>query len=547
MTLRRFAPPLLITLALLMSPDARTAEPAKRKGPGVVVVAGGGPEGELDETDAWSYPLYKKMIENGDINGDKKIKVTVISFNAPPTNFVVDYLKGMGATTSENVVISSREQANDPKLVDTVADADVIFFRGGNQADAYRAWKGSRLHQHITKVRDSGGAFGGTSSGAMSLAGFALAGGQDIVSMDVLQDSHSPLLLDEIDQSSSIHDDFINIVPNAIIDTHVGERARLGRLIGVQAKAVQDSGDRTILAIGVEERTGIAVYGDRAEVHGTGAVQFIQTTPESVLIREPGKPLVYSNVRVDLLTDGWVYDLKKREPDTSRTPSRAEAIRQPLACSTVSGAPQIRGNRAEDEKKFSHTVTYGGKNYAIHTASIPEQMKNVIGFVDAHSDDEDAEAGGYKRAHVQAAAFRALYDHPKFSTFLIPAQGKVSPKPGSRDEVIFARNSAVSDSEAATMILDCKHCTHRSLSPRVANMDNGSETLRSAGIVNMRVHVLADSARTGASYNVRTHEVMGLEKRPAFDPDCLKGQSEILPQAASLKEITNSLEGGCQE
>jgi hypothetical protein len=40
--------------------------------PGVVVLAGGGPEGDIGVTTDWSYPLYAELVKNGDITGDKK-------------------------------------------------------------------------------------------------------------------------------------------------------------------------------------------------------------------------------------------------------------------------------------------------------------------------------------------------------------------------------------------------------------------------------------------------------------------------------------------
>lgn len=82
--------------------------------PGVVVLAGGGPEGDIGVTTDWSYPLYKKLIENGDTTGDKKIKVVVLSLDKPDSNFMVDYLKSMGTDNSHNLVVSSKKEANDP-------------------------------------------------------------------------------------------------------------------------------------------------------------------------------------------------------------------------------------------------------------------------------------------------------------------------------------------------------------------------------------------------------------------------------------------------
>lgn len=474
---------------LLLVLGARPAHAA-----GVIVVAGGGPEGEIGETDSWSYKLYKKLIENGDINGDGKIKAVVISNRPPSTNFMVDYLKSLGATTSQNLVIRSRKQAQDPKLVDAVASADVIFLRGGNQAEAYRNWKGTRLQKHIRKVTDSGGAIGGTSSGAMSLAGYALAGGQDLVAMDVLKDSHSPMLQDDKTGGSSIHPDFLGVVPGTIIDTHVGERARLGRLLGVHAKAVEDSGDRTLLAIGVEERTGIVIQDGKAHVYGTGSVQFIQRTPETASIRRPGQPLIYTDVRLDALTEGWVFDLKTRRPETEPASVGAQAIPRRRECGQTPASSPPAGEAA---------------------AAQVQTIRNS-------QSDADHPGGGEVRAQAHFQALQALHDNP--------------------DQVAVLSSG---DARASSILLDCVACTHKSLSPWVANLDSGSGKLHSPGLVGVRVHVLPEVTGGGPRYDAHERSVKGLPRSSATAPDCDPAQSanEPLTERGSFERLVRQLEG----
>lgn len=491
------------------------------------MAAGGGPEGELDETTAWSYKLYKRLVENGDVTGDKKVKVVVISCEKPDTNFIVDYFKGMGADTSENLVITSREDANNPALVDTLKDADVVFLRGGNQAIAYRNWKGTKVQELIKKVAERGGAIGGTSSGSMSLAGYALAGGQDVTSVDVLQNSHSALLDDESGSGSSIHPDFLGLVPHAIIDTHVGERARLGRMLGVHAKAVEDSGDHSLLMIGIEEKTGIAIKDGKAQVYGTGTVQFIQQTPETQMVRKPGHPLVYTNMRDDILTDGWTYDLNQRQPDLSHLPPSAQAVQYAGDGGSISGSPQIRGTRPSDRNKFESYINYWIKPYSQKLSNAKARIGRTIGIINAQSGGESKD-GNVIRSDAQASAFQTLYDQPSSSVFLVPAEGMVAPKASHDDEVVFSRNPSQRGREMATLVLDCKTCTYKSVSPFVSNMDIGKNTLKSVGVVNARVHALAESSQNGISYNIKTHEIK-INTPSATTSECEKAVKASTP------------------
>ena len=61
---------------------------------------------------------------------------------------------------------------------------------------------------------------------------------------------------------------------------------RLGRLLGVHGKTVQDYGVPTLLSIGIEERTGLLIHGSVARVMGVGSVDFVQQSADTVLRRE---------------------------------------------------------------------------------------------------------------------------------------------------------------------------------------------------------------------------------------------------------------------
>eukprot|EP00829_Urostomides_striatus_P012456 TRINITY_DN3279_c0_g1_i1.p2 TRINITY_DN3279_c0_g1~~TRINITY_DN3279_c0_g1_i1.p2 ORF type:complete len:178 (+),score=70.04 TRINITY_DN3279_c0_g1_i1:67-600(+) len=150
---------------------------------------------------------------------------------------------------------------NNVSLVGVVASADIIFISGGDQGQYYHEWKNTILDVNIKKALEKGASIGGTSAGAMILAGYSLSGGQDLATPDVLEDAMSPLLNDKFDGNSSIHTDFLPFVKNAIVDTHVTERARLGRLTGVLAKAIDDFKDHSIVGIGLEQQTGMWIHG----------------------------------------------------------------------------------------------------------------------------------------------------------------------------------------------------------------------------------------------------------------------------------------------
>lgn len=473
---------------------------------GVVVLAGGGEDGKIGDRQAWSYKLYKRLIDNGDINGDKKLKVAVISYYQPSDNETPDYFKSIGANSAEAIVIENREQANDPRIADKINDADVIFFRGGDQAEYYRNWKDTRLSQNIKKIDTNGGALGGTSAGAMSLAGYALAGGKKISSQEALMDSQSPFLDDERG-GSSIHHDFLNIVPDVIIDTHYGERARLGRALAVHAKASEDYNRKDLLTIAVSEQTGVAISNGKAEVYGHGTVEFIQQTPETKSIRNSGEPLVYTNLRNDVLTEGWIFDIQNKRPDMEKIPVGTKVRKPNKRCGVIDGNITIDGSKKTDSSHFEYTPLYGKNNYQLaHREEKKILAKGIIGVTNGTSYDED-ELGHSENALAQAALYRAIYDQPSRSAFLISNESMMKSYSKSSDKIGFEKNLNLKVNEASSIILDCSNCTHLGLSPRVTNLDNGSKTLRLPALINMRVHVVGSSEKNNTVYNLNSHKI----------------------------------------
>ncbi len=444
--------------------------------PGVVVLAGGGPEGDIGVTTDWSYDLYKKLIENGDTTGDKKIKVVVLSLDKPDSNFMVDYLKSMGADSSHNLVVSSKKEANSPKVAAMMKDADVVFIRGGNQGRAYQIWKGTKVHEQIKALGDRGGAIGGTSSGSMGLSQYSITGGKDFASREVLVDSHSPLLNDEVDpKTSGIHNDFLNAAEGVLVDTHCGERGRVGRLMATMAKAVDDFGDKKMVSVCLEEKTGIAISKGKAQVFGTGSVHFMSETPETKKERIPGKPLSYTDVRDDALTEGWTYDLKSRSPDLKSLPKSAKQITPNINCGEVSDQLKLKSNVVP-------RITF----------TEPYFSTGVIVAEDAYSD-ASLISRDRKRGVMQTLAFDKLAHNSNGSVIFLDGAGELKGK--GKNEVEVA-------AEAPSLILDCQHCTHTSTSSFVSTQDQGDQKLHSSGMVNMRIHIIG----SGDSYNVQTHK-----------------------------------------
>ncbi|MEO8295670.1 MAG: Type 1 glutamine amidotransferase-like domain-containing protein [Gemmatimonadota bacterium] len=484
--------------AALSSPPSAPAHVRTTAGPGVIMAAGGGSEGNQGVTTAWSYKLYSELVLNGDINGDGVVKVAILE-TSPQSTFMVNYFNWIGTTVGITVVakdylVPKKADANSAALVGGVATSDVIFIKGGDQGVYYDQWNGTLLETNIRTVANNGGGIGGTSAGAMSLSEYCFCGSMDMISTDVLRDSHTRFL-DDASQpgTSGIHTDFLSFLSHLVIDSHFTERGRLGRTLGILARATEDSGIDDLLAIGIEARTGLVIRNNVANVIGIGEVSFIHQSPATVRIRDTGHPLVYTNLVMDRLTEGWRYDLNVRGIITSSLPAGVTPVTYAGNGAVNIGSLTITGSVEADKSKFAMVATYKPANYTLKPTTATTFVRNGIGFTDA--------GRSATRDDKQESIFRAMFDQPSFTGFLGFSGGTLTRTAAAPDEILLGGT-------LASIILDGKGITWRGLSPYPSNYATAGGALKAAALTNLSVNVLAESATRNMRYNSRIHSVV---------------------------------------
>ena len=526
----------LTLLAVLLLPAPACAQ-------GVVVLAGGGREGNQGDTSAWSYRLYRKLVENGDRNNDGVVKVailtTLLEVNDPewyryaeaPTNanppglglthaqavaqaqindaWLPEYFQWLGSsvglnTQAVNIEATSSVDANDSARMVPLADADVVFIRGGDQGEYFDKWNDTLLETHIrTAVQTRGGAVGGTSAGAMSQAQHCFCGSSDLISSDVMRDAKTPYLDDvSAPGTSAIHADFLGFVPNVVIDTHFTQRGRLGRLVGILARAIGDTGDHAIFAIGIDQKTGVVIQNGIAEVIGNGEVMFIKESAGSLLRRDAGRPLFYTDLVLDRLNDQWQYDLNARTAITTQTPAGTIAVNYPGDGTANVGALTVMGSVEADANYFESLASYAPSDYTLTASAASTVIKASVGYTNAGSFAS--------RAAKQESIFRALYDVPEKIAVLAFSGTTLARTADAPDRLTFGGT-------LATIVIDAKTTHFKRLAPVISSYAAAGGTLRTAALTNLRLHVLAESAvpTRGVSFDTRQHLLIG---RPAELP-----------------------------
>ncbi|MDP1859311.1 MAG: hypothetical protein Q8K82_11595 [Gemmatimonadaceae bacterium] len=85
---------------------ASAVETASAASPGVIVLIGGGSEGNIGQKGAWSYALYKEVVANGDVTGDGVVTIAVLS-PYDESHFIPNYFAWIGRTLGIAVAASN--------------------------------------------------------------------------------------------------------------------------------------------------------------------------------------------------------------------------------------------------------------------------------------------------------------------------------------------------------------------------------------------------------------------------------------------------------
>jgi cyanophycinase len=149
---------------------------------------------------------------------------------------------------------------------------DVFFIKGGNQWDYYNTWKNTKVEDAITDKFNQGGVIMGTSAGMAILSEMVFTAENGSVYPD-------EAMTDENNLNISIENDFLNIFPNYIFDTHFVERGRFGRLIPFCLNnTLSPVSSNQKNGLGVDDRTAICIDSNNiGEVMGSAAVTIIET------------------------------------------------------------------------------------------------------------------------------------------------------------------------------------------------------------------------------------------------------------------------------
>lgn len=239
--------------------------------------------------------ILKRIIVESVKGNEAKIEIMTTA-SLIPEKVGEEYIKAFAQLDVHNVGvlnIGSREQANDPKNVKRVSEADVIVFTGGDQLRLSSIFGGTEIHRTLTdKYLNTEFVIAGTSAGAAASSKNMIYQGS----------SKDALLKGEVKITGGL-----GFIDDVIVDTHFVQRGRIGRLLYAAAS------NPGILGIGLGEDTGLYIHQNTMEAIGSGMVILVDgrfMADTNLTDVEMGQPVSIKNMIVHVMCDGDTYDLK---------------------------------------------------------------------------------------------------------------------------------------------------------------------------------------------------------------------------------------------
>jgi len=279
--------------------------------------------------------------------GGDKARIVVISTASSLGDAATDLYRHIfarvGAPNVTGLRPETRDEANDPRIVEALKEATGIFMTGGNQLRLSSVIGGTKLGAAILDAHGRGVVVAGTSAGASAVATHMMAFGSSGATPKHRM-AHVSVGL--------------GLLVNVVVDQHFEQRTRLGRLLAVVAQSP------SLIGLGLDEDTAAIIdANDVLEVIGRGSVTIVDGSDviTDAFHATGHKPMMVSNVRLHSLPTGYRFDLRGRRVlplDMSKNERSAllaqgrigKMVRQVAAEGADSRAPERRRLREEGRK-----------------------------------------------------------------------------------------------------------------------------------------------------------------------------------------------------
>jgi cyanophycinase len=208
----------------------------------------------------------------------------------------------LGVKHIKHLSIEHRDESTDEHCLKILADANAVFFTGGDQVRITTRLGGMQASMRIEEIFREGGIIAGTSAGAAAMSETMLSSGRG-------EDAYRP-------DAALFLAPGLGLAKNMIIDQHFSERGRIRRLLRAVAQ------NPRLLGVGIDEDTAIVVEGEENfEVVGSGSVYIIDgrsLTHTDLSETSSEHTMSVFGVSLHVLSHGDAFDLKLHLPITAK-------------------------------------------------------------------------------------------------------------------------------------------------------------------------------------------------------------------------------------
>ncbi len=267
---------------------------------GKLLLIGGGTE--YGGSESWNGEAFEWAVEQS-----RNKKVALISYNVSddPDWLTDHFISDWGAEDTKNFVIDSRHEADAQDTYDSLMEYDVLYIKGGDQYNYYSTYNNTKTEQAILDKYAEGGVICGTSAGLAILSEVKFTAENGVVYPE-------ECLLNWDNQYVTLADDFLNLFPGYIFDSHFSERGRFSRLLGFMAYW-RFTENATIVGLGLDDMTAMGVDENNVgTVFGTGCANIYQVSDGQSFIQYMNS-FAIDSLSVKQLLQGCTIDFNTGE------------------------------------------------------------------------------------------------------------------------------------------------------------------------------------------------------------------------------------------
>ncbi|WP_345953389.1 cyanophycinase [Mucilaginibacter sp. PAMB04168] len=243
-----------------------------------------------------SDALIRQLVSTAKLGAKDYIIILPMASEIPDTGFkyISQQLRVQTSLPIRNFDFSKHD-SKDPKWVDSVAKAKLIYILGGDQNRFMKAVLNTPVYDAIHKAYQSGSTIAGTSAGAAVMSKYMITGVQ-------LKDSKYKDTFDKLWDQNIEFSEGLGLLEHTIIDQHFLKRNRYNRIISALASKPGYMG------VGIDESTAIIVNGNKATVAGDSQVLRFVNSENSATTA--GGLLKFKNINLSIYTSGDVFEIK---------------------------------------------------------------------------------------------------------------------------------------------------------------------------------------------------------------------------------------------